>query len=340
MEITTILCERVDQAKQSSCIVVGIVDKTGSKTVSYGHFSYTDNNPADGDTVFEIGSATKVFTGLLLADMVKRGEVRLNDPISRYLPKSVRVPVRNSQPITLLDLATHTSGLPRLPDNFAPTNMDNPYAEYTLEQLYAFISDYTLTRDIGSEYEYSNLGAGLLGHILALKSDTDYETVLLRRICLPLGMTHTRITLSSDMKARLAPGHNTEGQPVANWDISTFAGAGALRSTANNLLKFLAANLGLTKSDLWPAVQLAQKPRRNAGSQDTDVGLCWHILKKFGTVLIWHNGGTGGYHSFIGINPQTKRGVVVLANSANSTDDIGFHLLEANYPLSRPQPVR
>jgi CubicO group peptidase (beta-lactamase class C family) len=206
--------------------------------------------------------------------------------------------------------------------------------------MYDFLSHYALARDIGAEYEYSNLGAGLLGHILALKAGTNYEALVLRRICRPLGMTNTQITLSPALKARLATGHNSAGQPVANWDIPTLAGAGALRSTAKDLLKFLAANLNPPKSNLGAAMQLTHQARHPAGSPDMDIGLCWHISKKYGAALVWHNGGTGGYHSFIGFDPQKKRAVVVLANSAKSIDDLGFHFLNPAYPLARVEPAK
>jgi len=339
-EIEVILRERIDTAKQGVGIVVGLVDEKGPRIIRYGKLSRGSVRTVDGDTVFEIGSATKVFTALLLADAVERGEMKLDDPISKYLPPAVKVPTRNGRQITLLDLATHTSGLPRLPDNFTPGDVNNPYADYTVAQMYAFLSGYTLPRDIGATYEYSNLGAGLLGHILARKAGTNYEALVVQRICRPLGMTNTQSMLSPGLRARLATGHNAAGEPVANWDIPTLAGAGALRSTANDMLKFIAANLGLTKSDLWPTMQLTQVPRHAAGSPDMQIGLCWHILNKFGTEAIWHNGGTGGYHSFIGFDKKKRRGVVVLANSANSIDDIGFHLLEPQQPLAHFEPAK
>src|SRR5208283_4407870 len=126
-------------------------------------FDKNDKRALDGDTVFEIGSITKVFTALLLADMAQRGEVALTDPVSKYLPKGVKMPGRNGHAIMLQDLATHTSGLPRLPSNMKPKDFMNPYADYTPELLYQFLSSYELPRDPGSKWEYSNLGAGLLG---------------------------------------------------------------------------------------------------------------------------------------------------------------------------------
>jgi D-alanyl-D-alanine-carboxypeptidase/D-alanyl-D-alanine-endopeptidase len=253
-EIQTLLRQRVESSPIPG-IVVGIVDEAGRRIVSYGKAGGTNGPALDGNTVFEIGSATKVFTATLLAEMVGRGEVALDDPISKYLPKSVKVPARNGREITLVDLATQTSALPRMPDNLDSKDPQNPYADYSVAQLYDFLSRCTLRRDIGAEYEYSNLGMGLLGHVLALRAGTNYEALVLQRICQPLGMNDTRVTLSPELKARLAVGHDAMGNPAANWDIPTLAGAGALRSTGNDLMKFLAANLGQDKSPLWPALQ-------------------------------------------------------------------------------------
>jgi D-alanyl-D-alanine-carboxypeptidase/D-alanyl-D-alanine-endopeptidase len=247
------------------------------------------------------------------------------------LPATVKVPSRNGREIELVDLATHTSGLPRLPRNLKPADLKNPYADYTVAQLYEFLGGYTLTRDIGAKYEYSNLGGGLLGHVLALKAGTSYETLVERRICAPLGLASTRITLTPELRARLAIGHDESGQPTENWDCPSLAGAGALRSTANDLLKLAAAGMGSVKTDLQPAFELSETPRHAAGAMR--IGLAWHIADKYGTQLVWHNGGTGGYHSFIGFDKKRQRAVVVLANSANDFDDIGFHLLNAKYEL-------
>jgi CubicO group peptidase (beta-lactamase class C family) len=334
-EIREILKNRIDVAKKGVGIVVGLVDEKGIRIISYGKPSLKSDQTVNGDTVFEIGSVTKVFTATLLADMVERGEVSLNDPISKYLPKSVKTPTRNGKEITLLDLSTQTSGLPRLPGNLAPKDIQNPYADYSVEQMYAFLSSYTLTRDIGSQYEYSNLGVGLLGHLLTLRAGKDYETLVRTRICQPLKMDSTRVKLTPELQARLATGHNPALLPVPNWDLPTLAGAGALRSTVNDMLKFVAANLGLNKSPLLAAMQMAHQSRHDTETPDLEIGLNWHILKKFDTVIVWHNGGTGGYHSFIGFDPKARKGVVVLSNSTNDIDDIGRHLLESQYPLAK-----
>src|SRR5262249_18223278 len=158
---------------------------------------------------------------------------------SKYLPASVRMPEFEGAPITLLDLATYTSGLPRMPSNFAPKDPNNPYIDYTAERLYDFLSNHTLRFKPRTHYEYANLGFGLLGHVFELRAGCSYEELVVSRICAPLGMDDTRITLSGSMQQRLARGHNSALAPVANWDFLAMAGAGALRSTANDLLKFL-----------------------------------------------------------------------------------------------------
>lgn len=339
-EIKSILRDRIDRAKKSVGIVVGLVDEKGTRILSYGKPSGESTQLVNGDSVFEIGSVTKVFTAILLADMVERGEVSLHDPISKYLPKSVKTPMREGKEITLRDLSSQISGLPRMPTNFTPKDNQNPYADYSVEQMYAFLSGYALTREIGAKYEYSNYGVGLLGHILALRAGTDYETLARTRIAQPLKMESTRIQFTPEMQARLAKGHNATLKPVATWDLPTLAGAGALRSTVNDLLKFVTANLGLNKSPLWAAMQRTHQPQHDTGTPDLEVGLGWHILKKFDTEIVWHNGGTGGYHSFIGFDKRKRKGVVVLSNSTNDIDDIGRHLLESQYPLTKLEPPK
>lgn len=334
-EIRGILKDRIDKYKQSVGIVVGMIGPDGRKLVSYGALETGDPRVLNGDTIFEIGSVTKVFTSLLLADMVQRGEVALTDPVAKYLPAGVKMPERNGRQITLEDLATHTSGLPRVPSNMKPKDAANPYADYTVAQLYEFLSSYQLTRDIGSQYEYSNLGGGLLGHVLALRARMDYGELVRTRITGPLGMKDTVIALSPELKARLAMGHDDKLKTVANWDLPTLAGAGAIRSTANDMLTFLGANIGYTKTALAPAMAAMLTARRPTGSPGLEVALAWHIFTVDGQDLIWHNGGTGGYRSFIGYDPKSRIGVVVLSNAETSAgvDDIGLHLLNPKAPL-------
>jgi serine-type D-Ala-D-Ala carboxypeptidase/endopeptidase len=341
-EIRKILVDRIDAQQKGVGMVVGVIEPGGRRIVAYGSFDRNDKRSVNGDTVFEIGSVTKVFTALLLADAVQRGEVALTDPAAKYLPAGTRVPEKDGKQITLEDLATHTSALPRLPSNLVPKDPNNPYADYTVPQLYQFLASYPLTRKIGDEYEYSNLGAGLLGHVLALRAGVDYETLVRTRITTPLAMKSTAITLPAALQKRMAAGHDAAGEHAANWDLPTLAGAGALRSTANDLLTFLAANLRQTTTTLTPALTSMLKTRRPMERAGQEIALGWHVTSgSEGREIVWHDGGTGGYRSFIGFEPRSRTGVVVLANMATpaGVDDIGRHLLDPAEPLLQaPKP--
>jgi serine-type D-Ala-D-Ala carboxypeptidase/endopeptidase len=320
-----------DSGRHGTGIVVGLLDASGGRRiVAIG---------VDSAGVFEIGSITKVFTTAVLEDMVDRGELRLEDPVATLLPPSTKVPARGDRRITLLDLATQSSGLPRLPSNLSPADSMNPYADYAVEQMYAFLSSYQLTRDIGAEYEYSNLGMGLLGHALTLKAGTGYEDLVRRRILTPLGMRATAITLTAAMRSKLAPGHDGSGRTVPNWDLPTLAGAGALRSTASDMLTFLAANIDSTATLLSRTLWHTHAERRGTNNPAMKIGLGWHIFARPVGNIVWHNGGTGGYRTFAGFDPARRVGVVVLSNIDQGVDDIGFHILDETFPL-RPLPRR
>jgi len=319
---------------ESVGIVVGFIDAQGRREYfSHGSLTMDGDKPVDENSIYEIGSISKVFTCTVLADMVLNGEVKLDDPAETYLPAEVKVPSKNDTKITLEHLATHTSALARMPTNFRPADPGNPYADYTVENMYEFVSGYTLGRDIGERYEYSNLGMGLLGHILSLKAGMDYEQLIIERICDVLGMKSTVITFTGEMEERLARGHNSTAE-VPNWDIPTLAGAGAIRSTARDMLTFLAANMGIKRSALSDAMDMTHEARVEAG-KTMKVGLGWHIRDNGQTRIVWHNGGTGGYRTFCGFIKDKGIGVVVLSNMNISADDIGFHMLDSSYELKK-----
>lgn len=337
--IRAILAERIDAQKSGVAIVVGVVDASGRRFVGHGSRIKGQTAPVDGMTMFEIGSMTKSFTSLLLADAARRGEVSLDDPLAKHLPADVKVPERGGKQITLKDLATHTSGLPSLPTDFSPADSENPYADFTVEQLYRFLSGYTLTNDISSNFAYSNMGAGLLGIALSRRTGLDYATLVSQRITKPLGMADTTVALTPEMRARMAQPYDGSLQPAKLWDLPTLAGAGALRSDANDVLTFLAAATGLKASPLKPAFDDMLTVRRPIRGP-VDAAMGWMVRKADGGDIVWHNGGTGGYRTFMGFDPVRRVGVTVLTNAATTRggDDIGFHLL-TGAPLAPAPPA-
>jgi CubicO group peptidase (beta-lactamase class C family) len=315
-------------------IVVGMVDEHGGRVVGYGKLDNGSDQDVDGDTVFEIGSVTKTFTALLLQDMIQRGRMKLDDPVALYLPAPATMPTRGGRQITLLELATHTSGLPREPGNLDPQNAANPYADYTPVKLYAFLAGYKLTRDPGAAWEYSNLGFGLLGDAIALNAKANFESLVVDRICNPLRMDDTRITLSPELKARFAMGHDRLGRRAPGRDFGDLAGCGALRSTANDMLKYLSANLGLTPSTLTPLMQKTHLVQYRQAS-GLDMGLAWWLSDRYGTKIIWHGGDTDAYLTFVGLDEARHRGVVVLANYRADVVNIGNFLLNSEWQTDR-----
>jgi CubicO group peptidase (beta-lactamase class C family) len=338
-DVTHILEDRVDHMHKGVGIVVGLVDQVGMRVVSYGTTDRKSHQPVNGDSVFEIGSITKLFTAILLADMVERGEVRLDDPISKYLPDGVRAPTRNGKEITLAHLSTHMSGLPRDPGNLVPLwarlcfwcDASGILRRYSVDDLFAYLSHYTLKRDIGAESEYSNFAVSVLGQLLARQAGTDFATLVRTRITDPLGMTDTAILTRPDMLTRLAHGHSESLKPTSSWyQPGGYAAAGGLKSTVNDMLKFAAANLGLRPSPVLAAMRRSHQPNETAKMQ---MGLGWGINRPFDADIRRHSGGTDGYITYLGIDLTRRRGVVVLSNTANDITDIGEHLLESRVPL-------
>jgi CubicO group peptidase (beta-lactamase class C family) len=339
--VLEILKKRVDE-KRSTGIVVGLLDADGrTRVIAYGSPG-PGRLPLDRSSVFEIGSITKAFTGTMLAQMVLEGRVSLDDPVAKYLPSTVKMPQRSGIAITLGHLAIQNSGLPSMPTNFAPKDARNPYADYSVQQMYDFLGGLTLTRDPGQQVEYSNLGVGLLGHTLARAAGVTYEELVRTRILAPLSMTNSAITLTPWMQEHLALGHDPNGDVTANWDIPTFAGAGALRSNVNDMLKFVAAAADTSKGPIAKSMAMAQRPRASMGGPQVHIGLNWISRYTANDTIVWHNGGTGGYRAFAGVSPRRNVGVVVLTNSGGAgADDIGFHLLNPDLPLTpAPAPIR
>jgi len=300
---------------------VGFIAGGTAETKGFGKVALAGKTAPDADTVYEIGSITKGLTGILLADMALAGDVSLHDTLEKLLPDAASYPAAVRE-ITLLQLSTHSSGLPRLPANLSFSMKDpaNPYAHYGPMELETFLRAYVPPPGRTSiTPEYSNLGVGLLGHVLSLKAGMSYEQLLKARVLEPLGMRDTTITLTDDHRRRLAPGH-AKGAAVNNWDLDALAGAGAVRSTAADMMKLLRALMRPPDSRIGKAIRLALEPRGQLGV--AKIGLGWiTTAPPNGAPFTWHNGGTGGYRSFIGFTQDGKAGIVVLTNGADQSPD-------------------
>jgi D-alanyl-D-alanine-carboxypeptidase/D-alanyl-D-alanine-endopeptidase len=282
--------------------------------------------------VFEIGSITKTFTATLLADAVIHGSVTLDEPLSNLLP-GYAVPSKNGKPITLVEVATQFSGLPRLPTNFKPANPADPYVDYGPAELKAFLSNYTLPRDPGETYEYSNLAFGILGFALAEHAHKSYANLLRDKILRPLGMNMSDVATTPTLAVHVAPGHDDSGVIVPEWNFSPVdAGAGALRSTGKDMLKYLMANMDTARGPLASSMKLAHEPRRSL-DEKTRIGLAWMTSNH----IVQHTGATAGYFSFLGFRDDGSRGVVVLTNIASSTEELGMAALDDAAVIAKTQ---
>lgn len=319
-------------------IAIGLLGPDGQRIVAGGTGAGAG---VDRGTLFEIGSITKVFTALILADMVNKGEVSLDDPAAKFLPSGHRMPEHGGRRITLRDLATHRSGLPRMADDMGSVDdPDGPFVGYTEAKLLAFLDHYQLTRDIGSQWEYSNLGAGLLGYLLARAAGTDYETLLRERITGPLDMNDTMITLSPSYAARLAPAFDGYMRPARPWDIWVLTGAGGIRSSAADMLTFAQAALD-PKSPIAPAMRTALSVRAPGLHERVEQALGWIVMHpEPGRELLLHDGGTGGFRSVLALEPAKGRAAVTLINSAvePAATDLVLHILLGT-PVAPTPPV-
>jgi CubicO group peptidase (beta-lactamase class C family) len=331
------LLEARIEGRSARGLSVALIEADGTvRYLSAGSSGNAAREAIDADTIFEIGSITKTFTGTLLAQLQEEGRLKpdatVRDIATRALPK-VKLPPGGAGDIRLEALATHTSGMPRLPGSIRfYTNMlaqpDNPYKGYSREDLWSYLSDYK--HDAGKTHAaaYSNLGMGLLGDLLALQEGTDFNSLVQRRIALPLGLKDTAQDTPAAARNRLAVGHDAKLKPVSYWDLAALTGAGGLRSSARDMALYIKSQ----QSGSLAGARNAQQPRAKMGEY-SQVGLAWITTRRHGDEIVWHNGGTGGFRSFAGFSKLSGRGVVVLANSAHEQDDLAMHLLNPASPL-------
>jgi D-alanyl-D-alanine-carboxypeptidase/D-alanyl-D-alanine-endopeptidase len=335
--IKTHVKSRIDNSYSVGTVVAFF--ENGKETYfTYGYANADKKRAILPKSVFEIGSISKTFTALLLADLVQKKAIRLEDSVEKYLPDSVKIPSFNGRNITFADLATHTSGLPRMPTNIVPKNPENPYIDYGVKELYAFLKTAQLENGMGN-YNYSNVGVGLLGHVLTQISGESYEQLLQNVICNPLKMNETSTLNSSSW---LTTGH-VDNKPVSHWDFDIMAGAGAIRSNAKDLMRYLRAELDLSTGALAGAMKQSQQPLYIVDST-LKMALGWHITATANDEIYWHNGGTGGYRAFAGFSQKSNKAIVILNNSTQSVDDLGMYffnpsvtIIPSKKPLTLPK---
>jgi len=330
-----------------AAIVVGVITPNGTQVSAYGNISKSNPTPVDGNTIFDVGSVTKTFVATVLADLVNQGVVKLSDPLEMYVPSNVTVPSYNGYKITLGDLATHTSGLPYWPAGW----IWNKY--YTTQQVYEFLSNSTFEDEPGTVAKYSNIGMGMVGQAISLKMGVPLIQLIEDRILNVLGMNSTGfamnktgILIPQDIKSRFAAGHMVGNESKLVFLPQEVQAAGAMYSTANDLLKYVSANLGLidtkinsameeTHSIRYPFYELQVPFPDPSGNESTPYayeGLSWFSTTNLGTQVVWHNGGIDGYSSFVGFNPSKQIGLVILC-SCFFTDVPPIEMLKIAVPF-------
>lgn len=315
------------------------LDADGVAFLQAGVWSNGDGRQITPDTPFEIGSISKVFTSLLLAESERAGKVSLDDPVAKYLLPANDPDAAALSGITLLSLATHTSGLPRLPTEFDGGTSD-PYADFDRDELVtALRQDGPDARQTGT-VAYSNFGAALLGQALAAAWGTTYEKALTEHVLTPLGMNATVVGLVNTKAPKgLAPAH-LRGGVVPSWTFQSFAPAGALRSTARDLATFLRPYLSDADGPLAAARAATLQPRFDVRDPLGRIGLAWFFTPSDDAPIIWHNGATAGSHAFIGFERKSGTGLVLLANSATALEPFAFQLLRTARVTTRAIAVK
>lgn len=311
----------------SAGMILAIIDHGRIRRYSYGTVDKAYQQLPDAEkSIFEIGSVTKTFTSLVLAQLVIDGQIGLNDPINKHLPDSVPSLNFQGKPIRLVHLANHTAGFPRLPANIFSGNVNpqNPYQHYNADSLYRFLVDYRPTYQPGTLFSYSNYGAGLLGAILEKQLQMDFSQLVVEKIGKPLRMDRTFVKVPLHLQADFAQGYDQNGQPTSAWDLGSLKGSGAVRSTLNDMIRYIQAQLGM-KNPLRRAIALSHQVTFPGPGQM--MGLAWRINKAGQYTYYHHSGGTGGFRSFVGFDVDRQRGIIILSNTADEVTAIGESLL-------------
>jgi CubicO group peptidase (beta-lactamase class C family) len=339
-DLKAALSQRFQDDRTGACVAAGMIDGDEIATAYYCADPKSQRQ-YDEHTAFEIGSVTKTMTAALLAEYIARSEITLDDPIAKLLPAGTSVPSLNGHEITIGQIVTHTSGLPALPARYHPADMNNPYADATERDLLDALAATRLTREPGSQWEYSNFAMMVLSYALAKRSGTDYETLLRDRLLAPLGMNETYIT-KRPPQVHLAQGHLSTGSPAIPWDFHRdMAGVGGVRATLPDMLRYLEGELGTRGSAITPALARTQEQVANVSGHS--MAMNWNLAAMNGHTFVFHEGGTGGYSSFAGFDRTFKRAVVLLSDTALTSvgglGQLGLHLLDPSRYAGAPRLV-
>lgn len=354
--IKELLTLRVSADKRAIGLAAVVVQGSAVRIVTHGTLGLDRAAPVTADTLFEIGSVSKTFTSLLLADMVLKGEVKLDDAVEKWLPQPDDAALKSGArplllrdptgaPIRLLDLATHRSGLPRMPDNMPRGDPQNPYVDFGEPQLLKFLASRAPARDStkgrlprkrDEAFEYSNLGFGLLGYVLARAANMPFAELLQKRVFTPLGLSSTYVDVPSSELERMSDGHAVDRsdkfQKAKHWTFGTLAPAGALVMSARDLGRYAQAACGAINTPLAAAFVFAQKRHAESAEPANPQGLAWVLATLNEHTVMSHRGLTGGFASALWVDPQTKTATAVLSNANATPDDIALHLLEPRIP--------
>lgn len=339
-DLRAALDQRFNGDRTGACIAAATIDN-GTTASAYVCADPKSRRPYDEHTAFEIGSVTKTMTAALLAEFIARGDASLSDPIAKLLPPGTRVPSFNGHQIAIGDIVTHTSGLPSIPPQWHITDADNPYAALTERDLLGALAATQLTRAPGAQWEYSNFAMMVQSYALAKRSGKDYETLLRERLLAPLGMNETYVS-KRPPQVRLAQGHLSNALPAMPWDFPVdMAGVGGVRATLPDMVRYLEGELGVRESEITAALMQTQQKVTDVGGHR--MGMNWFLSTVKGHTIAAHDGGTGGYSSFVAFDRIAQCAVVLLSDTALTSlggfGTLGLHLLDPSVPVGMPRVV-
>ncbi|MDR7069283.1 CubicO group peptidase (beta-lactamase class C family) [Pseudoxanthomonas japonensis] len=330
------VARRLQGDRTGACMAVAVVEN-GSVARTFQCADPKDAARIGPDTAFEIGSVSKTMTAALLADLIGQGKGSLDDPLSAWLPPGTTLPDYQGKPILLRHIVTHTSGLPALPSRMGAPDMTDPYAKLDEAALLASLGDVTLAAAPGTKFEYSNFASMVLSYAVARRAGTDIETLMKQRLFAPLGMRHAYIN-AAPAGVRAAVGHTPNARSTPAWRFQTnLAGVGGVRATLDDMVRYVQGELGTETTSISPALQRSQQKVSDA----PPMAMNWMLMPVGGRTVHVHEGGTGGFSSFVSFDREKRRGVVILSdttwNSIGSLGSLGLHLVDASFPLGEPR---